>query len=71
MLSAQRPRTYSFDVVPSSAVPCIDTWIHVPGGVSAFHEATSSVKAKAGVTTGEVQVPTSYVVVVPFPNGSV
>ena len=41
--SAHRPRTYSFEVVPSSALPCTETCTHVPAGVSAFQDETSSV----------------------------
>ena len=45
--SAQRPRTYHFEVLPSSATPCTEVSIHEPPGVWAFHDATSSVSPKA------------------------
>ena len=43
---AQRPIVYHFVQVARSVSACISTWIHVPAGVSAFHEETSSVKPK-------------------------
>ena len=70
--SAQRPRTYHFEVLPSSATPCTDVSIHEPPGVRAFHDATSSVSPKAVRTRGEVQLPSSYGVGVGVAaNGSV
>ncbi len=58
--SAQRPRTYHFDVVPSSATPCTDVSIQDPPGVCAFQEATSSSSPNGVDTCGEVQVASSY-----------
>ena len=48
--------TYHFVRWPSAAVACISTWIHVPAGVSAFHDETSSVKPKPVSNTGVVQL---------------
>ena len=52
---AQMPRVYHFVVRPLPA-PLISTRIHVPSGVAAFHEATSSSNAK-GCRRAEVHVP--------------
>ena len=57
---AQRPMTYHFVVVPALVCPRISTWIQVPGGVSAFQDATSSVRPKPTAWTGEVHVALLY-----------
>jgi hypothetical protein len=41
---------------PLSICGCTSTWIHVPAGVLAFHDATSWLTGKS-VVTPEVQVP--------------
>ena len=48
--------TYHFvAVAPPSRLACISTWIHVPAGVVAFHDDTSSLKPKPVWSHGEVQ----------------
>ena len=49
--------TYHFVVVLLSVMPWSSTCSHVPTGVSAFHDETSSVKPKPGASDGDVQVP--------------
>ena len=44
--NAQRPIVYHLVVVPRSVVACMSIWIHVPAGVSAFQDDTSSVNPK-------------------------
>ena len=44
-------------VVRPLPVPLISTRIQVPSGVAAFHEATSSSKAKGLLKGADVQVP--------------
>ena len=48
---------------------CISTLIHVPGGVSAFHDATSSSKANATGIHSEVHEPL-WKAIPRAPNGS-
>jgi hypothetical protein len=55
---AHRPRTYH-PAVPSSATARTRASSQDPSGVVAFHDATSSVKACPGSTTGDVQVAVS------------
>ena len=62
---AQRPITYHLVWMPVLYVPCISTWIQVPAGVFAFHEAISSVASKPTRVTGEVQVAYSQLLVMP------
>lgn len=57
--AAHRPRTSQAVAVPSASMPRTRICTQVPGGVSAFHEAISSVQANPGVTTGESQVAVS------------
>ena len=52
---------YHFATCPLSSVGFISTWIHVPGGVCAFHDETSSFHGNESVVGAEVQVPYSYV----------
>ena len=42
---------------PFSSVGFISTWIHVPGGVCAFQEETSSFHGNDNVVSPEVHVP--------------
>ena len=42
---------------PSSICGCTSTWIQVPAGVVAFHDATSSLNPNESFVTPEVQVP--------------
>ena len=59
---AQRPSVYHFVLVtPESRVAAISTWIHVPGGVVAFHDETSSVSPNPVWNQGEVQRAYEYV----------
>jgi len=51
---------YHFAQWPSSSCGCTSTCTHVPEGVFAFHEATSSLKPKPRPVTPDVQVPESY-----------
>ena len=51
---AQMPIVYHFVNVPSSRAALIETLMYVPAGVCAFHDATSSVKPKPVVWTGDV-----------------
>jgi hypothetical protein len=48
-------------VAPPSPEACISTRIHVPGGVSAFHEDTSSLKPKPVANQEDVQRAYEYV----------
>ena len=54
---AQRPSTYHFVVVALLITPRISTCSQVPGGVSAFHDETSSVNERPGLNACDVQVP--------------
>ncbi len=54
-----------------SRASCICTWIQVPLGVAAFHDATSSSNSKPGRNQGPVQVPDSYAWPLKRPSGSV
>src|SRR4051812_13122446 len=54
---AQRPIAYHFVCAPLSVTPRMWTSIHVPAGVDAFHDATSSVKPNPVEYHGDVHVP--------------
>src|SRR4051794_28013994 len=54
---AQRPIVYHFVCAPLSVTPRMWTSIHVPAGVDAFHDATSSVKPNPVEYHGDVHVP--------------
>jgi hypothetical protein len=56
---AQRPITYHFVSVASGLRARSSTWIHVPAGVAAFHDATACENAKPGSCHAEVHVPAS------------
>jgi hypothetical protein len=58
-VSAHRPRTYHA-VVPRSVRARSEISTQVPTGVTAFHDVTSSVNAKPGVTSGDVQEASSH-----------
>src|SRR4051812_45050558 len=50
---------------------CISTWIQVPSGVVAFHEATNSSNSNPGENQGEVHEPDSNEWPLKRPSGSV
>jgi len=54
------PRMYSFSCQLPLMWICIRASIHVPTGVSAFHEAIASRNVPSVITSGPVTVPTVY-----------
>src|SRR5919199_1835040 len=54
--NAQRPIVYHLVTAPLSVVARMCTSIQLPGGVDAFHDATSSVKPKPVEYHGDVQL---------------